>query len=93
MFGLIGLPWLNQGNIPTSADLLEQSESTFWGAPTLLNDSANSNVPNYPIGGAESAQALQEASDALAFLNAIGQTQLATGGSGRIRGWTAPWAA
>lgn len=74
IFGAIGLPWRNEIHIPTAEELLSQAETEFWGLPATR---AGVN-PNYPIGGAESAQALHQASDALSFLNALGQTQVET---------------
>jgi hypothetical protein len=74
VFGAIGLPWRDEIHIPTAEELLSQAETEFWGPPSTR---AGVN-PNYPIGGAESAQALHQASDALSFLNALGQTEVET---------------
>jgi hypothetical protein len=78
IFGAIGLPWRNEIHVPTAEELLSQAETDFWGAPMTTTDGAGHVLPNYPLGGAESAQALQQATDATSFLNAIGQTQVET---------------
>src|SRR5262249_21944777 len=42
------------------------------------NDASAGDIQNYPLGDAESATALQEMSEALSFLNAVGETQYVT---------------
>jgi len=81
LFGVIGLPWRNDPKVPNGQDFLQQSQTALWGPPTVTNDAGN-NIQNYPLGNAESATALHEMSEAIAFLNAVGDTQIrAPGGT------------
>ncbi|HEY2395069.1 MAG TPA: hypothetical protein VGH81_03675 [Rudaea sp.] len=79
-FGLIGLPWRNDPYVPSAKDLYNDAETTFWGPLATTNDGPAGDIQNYPLGTAESAYALEQMNQALAFLNAIGQTQIVTPG-------------
>ncbi len=82
LFGYLGLPWQNQSVIPSVTELLNEAQANLWGAQAFATDSAGNQVQNYSLAGAESQQAMQQALDALAFLNADGQTQATSGGTG-----------
>jgi hypothetical protein len=75
-FGLIGLPWRNDPYVPSAKDLFNDAETSFWGPPGTTNDGIAGNIQNYPLGTAESANAIEQMTEALTFLNAIGQTQV-----------------
>src|SRR5579863_8713092 len=76
VFSVIGLPWQNESDPtkdPQPSDFLNQAEQAFYGTPTTTQFS-NGPQQNYPLGGAEDAQALHQAALAASFLNAVGQT-------------------
>ena len=79
-FGLIGLPWRNDPYVPSARDLLNDAETALWGPPATTNDGPAGDLQNYPLGTAESADAMEQMTAALSFLNAIGHTQIVAPG-------------
>jgi hypothetical protein len=82
IFGAAGLPWQNQSLVPSVNQLLDEAQANLWGAPGFATDSGGNQLQNYALASAESQQAMQQALDSLVFLNAIGQSQATTGGTG-----------
>jgi hypothetical protein len=85
-FGFLGLPWQGQSLTPSVTQYLNEAQENLWGAPAFATDGAGNQLQNYGMGGPESQQAMQQALDGLVFLNAIGQSQVTTGGTGSDSG-------
>jgi hypothetical protein len=79
-FGLIGLPWRNDPYVPSARDLFNDAETALWGPPATTNDGTFGDIQNYSLGTAESANAMEQMTAALSFLNALGQTQIVAPG-------------
>ncbi len=73
IFGFLGLPWQDQDVDPSVTQLMNEAQGALWNSPATATDADGNQFPNYPLGGAESQQAVQQALNALTFLSAIGE--------------------
>jgi hypothetical protein len=82
LFAFSGLPWTGSAGLPSLTETMNAAQGALWGTPATTTDSVGDIIQNYPLGGAETQQALQQTLDAVMYLSAIGQSDLKSGPQG-----------